>query len=139
MRRLAAYVLDVIPCLVLALLHFVPILGWIAFGLLAGLYWLLRDINGASFGKTIMGSVVLNADGSPSTQTRRIMRNVPLAIPALLEMIPLLGLVLGPVAACVILPLELLFLLFGGRRLGDVLAGTNVFRKNPGEIPVPVI
>ncbi len=131
-RRVFAYLLDIVPCLFLALLHFLPIIGWIAFGFLVGCYWLLRDMNGASPGKLIVGSVVLRADGGPSTTSQRIMRNAPLAIPVLLEMIPLLGLVLAPIASLIIISIEMLLLVLTGRRLGDRLAGTDVFRRASG-------
>jgi uncharacterized RDD family membrane protein YckC len=130
-RRVAAYLLDLAPVVVVALFHFVPILGWMFFGLVASAWWLLRDMNGASLGKSIVGSVVLSADGSPSTTNQRILRNLPLCLPALLEMIPLLGIVIAPIVGVVIFGVEAIMLLVSGRRLGDMLAGTDVFRRDP--------
>ena len=63
-RRVIAYLIDVVPMLLLALLHLLPIFGWILYGLLHVFYWLLRDINGASPGKLVMGTVVAAADGT---------------------------------------------------------------------------
>lgn len=73
--------------LLLSLVHFVPIFGWMFYGLLHALYWLLRDVNGASPGKAILGSFVANAVGGPSTNSQRILRNLPLAIPGFLGLI----------------------------------------------------
>ncbi len=128
-RRVLAYLIDIVPMLVLAIVHFIPILGWMFYGLLHALYWLLRDINGASPGKSVMGSYVGTESGSVSTNQQRILRNVPLAIPGLLGMIPLLGLPIEFFAALAIFGLEAILLLTTGRRLGDRLAGTNVFRR----------
>jgi uncharacterized RDD family membrane protein YckC len=131
-RRIAAFLIDILPCLVLASLHFVPVLGWMIFGGLSTCYWLLRDINGSSLGKLALGSVVLRADGGMPTTGQRILRNVPLILPSVLELIPIFGVVLAGIAALVVLPVEILALVLTGRRMGDRLAGTNVFRKVVG-------
>ena len=137
-RRAIAYVLDLAPVLVLATLHFIPFLGWITFGALTSAWWLLRDINGASLGKSILGSMVLSESGHPCTTNQLILRNVTLAIPGILHMIPLLGILIGPIAALIIWPIEILVLLITGRRIGDRLAGTDVFRKSaPSPAPYP--
>ncbi len=128
-KRAVAYLIDVVPMLFLALIHLVPIFGWMIYGLLHVCYWLLRDINGASVGKLVMGSVVLSQDGAPSSTNQRILRNVPLAIPGLLGMIPLLGLFLELGFALFIFGGEAVLLLLTGRRFGDRLAGTLVFRR----------
>ena len=128
-RRAIAYLLDLAPVLVLAMLHFIPFLGWITFGALTSAWWLLRDINGASLGKSIVGSMVLTKSGHLCTTNQLILRNVTLAIPAILHMIPLFGILIGPIAALIIWPIEVLVLLITGRRIGDRLAGTDVFRK----------
>ncbi len=128
-RRILAYLIDLLPCLVLSVLHFLPILGWMMFGLITGCYWLLRDINGASLGKSFTGSIVLSADGSPSTTSQRIIRNAPIAFAVFLEMIPFAGILFWFIGLLIVVPVELLLVLVGGRRLGDVLAGTNVFHK----------
>jgi hypothetical protein len=135
-RRGAAYLLDLIPVLLLAILHLLPIVGWILFGALASAWWLLRDINSASLGKTIVGSVVRTESGLPATTGQLVIRNVPLAIPALLEVIPIIGVLIGFIAAIIIFPTEILVLSATGRRLGDRLAGTNVFRNVPNATSV---
>ena len=128
-RRVLAYLIDVIPMLLLAVIHFVPIIGWIFYGLLHALYWLLRDINGASPGKSILGSYVVSEKGAASTTSQRILRNVPLAIPGFVGMIPLIGIFFELGLAFIIFGGEAILLLTTGRRLGDRLAGTNVYRK----------
>lgn len=128
-RRVLAYLIDVIPMLLLALIHFVPVIGWMFYGLLHALYWLLRDINGASPGKSILGSYVVSENGAPSTTSQRILRNVSLAIPGLIGMIPFIGIIFEFVLALIIFGGEAILLLATGRRLGDRLAGTNVYRK----------
>ena len=135
-RRAVAYLLDLAPVIVLATLHFIPFLGWITFGALTSAWWLLRDINGASLGKSIVGSTVLTEGGHLCTTNQLILRNVTLAIPAILHMIPLFGILIGPIAALIIWPVEILLLLVTGRRIGDRLAGTDVFRK-PVPSPAP--
>ena len=129
-RRVVAYLIDVVPMIFLALIHFLPIVGWILYGFIHAFYWLLRDVNGASLGKSVLGSYVAAEDGVPATTSQRILRNVPLAIPGLLGMIPLIGIVFEFVVAILIFGGEALFLLATGRRLGDRLAGTQVFRKS---------
>ncbi len=129
-RRIVAYLIDVIPMIFLALLHFLPIIGWMLYGFIHACYWLLRDINGASLGKSVMGGYVGSETGMTSTTSQRIIRNIPLAIPGLLGMIPLIGLAFEIVVAFFIFGGEALLLLLTGRRLGDRLAGTQVFRRS---------
>ncbi len=128
-RRVGAYLIDIVPMLVLAVVHFLPIFGWMLYGLIHACYWLLRDINGASPGKLVIGSYVGNADGTPSTTSQRIVRNVPLALPGILGMIPLIGIFFEFAFALLIFGGEAILLLATGRRLGDRLANTLVFRK----------
>ena len=130
-KRALAYLIDVVPILFLALIHFLPIFGWMLYGLLHVLYWLLRDINGASLGKSVMGSFVANENGGPSTTQQRILRNVPLAIPGLFGMIPLIGIVFEFFIALFVFGGEALLVLATGRRLGDRLAGTTVLSNRP--------
>jgi len=128
-KRVVGYLIDLVPMLLLGLLHFLPIFGWMLYGLLHIGYWLLRDINGASFGKTLMGSYVADVNGGPSTTSQRITRNIPLAIPGLFGLIPLIGLAFEIPIGLLIFVGEAALLLATGRRFGDRLAGTNVLRK----------
>ncbi len=128
-KRVIGYLIDVVPMLFLSLLHFLPVVGWMLYGLLHVCYWLFRDINGASLGKLAMGGFVASADGTPAGTQQRILRNVPLALPGILGMIPLLGLFLELGVAVCIFGGEAVLLLATGRRFGDRLAGTMVFRR----------
>jgi uncharacterized RDD family membrane protein YckC len=98
------------------------------YGLIHACYWLFRDINGASPGKMVMGSFVASENGTPATQNQRIIRNIPLALPGIVGMIPLLGIFFEAGLAALIFCGEAILLLATGRRLGDRIAGTMVFR-----------
>lgn len=128
-RRVIAFVIDVVPVMVLALVHLLPIIGWIFYGLMHACYWLLRDYAGASLGKTALGAYVTSEDGSPATTRQRMLRNVTLAIPGIIGMIPLIGIFFEALSALLIFGGEALLLLLTGRRLGDRIAGTTVYRK----------
>ena len=128
-RRVLAFLIDIVPMLLIGLLHFVPIIGWMVHGLLHALYWLLRDVNGSSPGKAVLGTYVASRDGGASTRGQRILRNVTLAAPGFLGMIPLIGVVLEFFLALALFGLEGLLLLTTGKRLGDRIAGTTVLRR----------
>lgn len=127
--RVAAYFIDVIPAIVLGLFGFIPVVGVIIAGLLLTPYWLLRDVTGASLGKHVLGLRVSQRNGLPAGIGARVLRNIPLAIGPSLLIIPLLGYLLGPPVACVMVLVETILLLAQGERLGDKLAGTTVVRK----------
>jgi uncharacterized RDD family membrane protein YckC len=128
-RRIVAYLIDVIPMLLLALIHLLPIFGWMFYGLLHACYWLFRDINGASLGKVVMGSFVASENGTPASTQQRVLRNVTLALPGIVGIIPLFGIFLEAGLALVIFGGEAILLLTTGCRLGDRIAGTMVFRR----------
>ncbi len=128
-RRVIAFLIDIVPLFFLALLHLLPIVGWMLYGLIHAVYWLLRDIGGASPGKSVLGSFVATQNGSPASTSQRILRNLPLAIPGFVGMIPLIGVFFEFGLAAVIFGVEGILLLATGRRFGDRLAGTLVFRK----------
>ncbi|MBV8866516.1 MAG: RDD family protein [Acidobacteriaceae bacterium] len=128
-RRVLAFLIDLVPLFFLGLLHFLPIIGWMLYGLIHACYWLLRDIGGASPGKSVLGSFVASQNGTPASTSQRVLRNLPLAIPGLLGMIPLIGIVFEFGVAAVIFGLEGILLLATGRRFGDRLAGTTVYRR----------
>jgi uncharacterized RDD family membrane protein YckC len=106
----------------------IPILGPIIAGFLLLPYWLFRDITGRSIGKMLLGLKVVNKDGSPASIGARILRNLPIAIGPGLLIIPLLGYVLAPIVALLLICTEIVMLLTQGNRLGDRLAGTTVTR-----------
>ncbi len=128
-RRVVAYLIDLVPMLLLAVVHLLPIFGWMLYGFLHACYWLLRDVGGASPGKMVIGSMVGSENGRTASTSQRILRNLPLAIPGVLGMIPLIGIFFEFTIAVLIFGGEALLLLATGRRLGDRLAGTNVFRN----------
>ena len=128
-RRVVAYLIDVVPMLLLALVHLLPIFGWMFYGLLHACYWLLRDINGASLGKLVMGSFVASENGTPASTQQRVLRNATLAVPGIFGIIPLFGIFLEAGLALLIFGGEAILLLVTGRRLGDRIAGTMVFRR----------
>jgi uncharacterized RDD family membrane protein YckC len=127
-RRVLAFLIDIIPALLLVVINFIPFLDWLA-GLAAAAYWLLRDINGSSPGKMVLGSVVVSASGGPSTTQQRILRNVTLAVPGLISAIPFIGIYLAAPISFIAFIGEVVMLLVTGRRVGDMLANTTVVRK----------
>ncbi len=127
--RVVAYLIDILPVCLIAVLWFVPLVGPMIFGLLAGSYWLLRDIGGASLGKITMGLRVVARDGQESTPGMRIVRNLTLAMPLVGTLIPLAGYLVGPCFVIVLDIAEVIALLATGERIGDRLAGTVVVKK----------
>jgi uncharacterized RDD family membrane protein YckC len=126
--RVGAMLIDLLIALIPAVLDMIPGIGQALYGLILAVYWLMRDINGASFGKALLKMRVVDQSGAPSTTRQRILRNVPLALPAIGMAIPFLGLVLGPLAEGSALIIESVVLLLAGRRIGDMIAGTKVVR-----------
>jgi uncharacterized RDD family membrane protein YckC len=127
--RVAGYLLDCLPTLLLIFFAWIPIAGLILAGLFLVPYWLLRDVTGASLGKLLIGLKVVGKDGRQTSTGARILRNVPLILGPLCMLIPILGYIFaGPVAAIVVL-VEGIMLLSQGERLGDRLAKTAVVRK----------
>lgn len=127
-RRVVAFLIDIIPAILLAVLNFMPLIGHFISAAMISAYWLLRDINEASPGKMVIGSRVVSADGSPASTGQRIGRNVTLALPGLISAIPLGFLIALPLSFLFFF-LEVVMLLLTGNRLGDKLAGTTVVRK----------
>lgn len=126
--RAAGYLIDLIPACILALFGLIPLLGSIIAGLLLLPYWLLRDITGRSLGKLLLGLAVVDKNGSQARFGQRILRNLPLALGPGLLIIPLLGYVLAPIVASLLVFTEIVMLVTQGHRLGDRLAGTTVVK-----------
>jgi uncharacterized RDD family membrane protein YckC len=103
-------------------------------GILGAAYILLKDgldiefMNKQSLGKKFMKLKPIRLDGKAMDMNTSISRNWPLAIGSIVSIIPLLGLILGPLVALVFGLIELVLVLSDseGRRLGDKLAGTKV-------------
>ena len=127
--RVAGYLIDVLPAIVLGLFGLIPVMGPIMAGLLLTPYWLLRDITGSSLGKLILRTMVVRKDGQPASTGARIIRNLPLALGPAFLIIPFLGYFLGPATAGVTVLVEAIMLLSQGERVGDRIAGTTVVKK----------
>lgn len=128
-RRTVGFLIDVIPSLILGLINLLPVIGWMVHGFLSACYWLLRDITGASLGKMVTGSIVVSEDGGPASTGQKILRNLPLALPGFVGMIPIVGIFFEMILAVVILGVEVILFCATGRRLGDRLARTTVVRR----------
>lgn len=127
--RIGACVIDCLPLFAISLLFgWIPILGIMLMGGVAAAYWLFRDYWGASIGKRVLNLAVVSKDGSPAQARQRILRNVPLAIPSALLVIPLLGWILaGPVGLGISI-FEIVMLATKGERYGDTMANTMVVK-----------
>ena len=148
-RRMAGYLIDVLPTLILVPVIWIPVIGQVFCGVLLLLYWLLRDTRGASLGKWAMQMEVRDASGRPSIGGQRIFRNVTFAvypfilillgigsilailIPPLLVIVNLFGMAVVFGLNFVIVLAELGMLIFTGRRIGDRIAGTIVVKLPP--------
>ena len=128
--RCCGYLIDMVPAMLVGiLLGLVPVAGPMLTGIVLIAYWLLRDINGASPAKMLLGLRVVSKGGGESSAQERILRNVTLIVGPVFLLIPLAGVVVGPLITCGTLVLELFFLITRKERLGDMLAGTAVVRK----------
>ena len=96
-----------------------------------GVYFLMRDITGASVGKRLLGLRVVDLKGGDAGYEGRMLRNAPIAVG------PILQPFLGQLSAIVLLA-DIGFLLFRGERLGDRLARTAVItgRTKPSRTAV---
>lgn len=128
--RVAGYLIDVIPAVILGLVSLIPVVGLIFAGLLLGPYWLLRDVGGRSLGKLLLGMKIVQLNGQPASAGARVLRNLPLIAAPLCMLIPLLGYVLTVPVALVVILVEGIMLLSQGSRLGDKMAGTLVVKSN---------
>lgn len=125
--RALGYLIDGLPTILLMPLILIPFLGQIMIGVLLCIYWLLRDIKGASLGKVALGCRVVSfCVENENDQRGRIIRNIPIAVMPLVFAVPVLGFVLAIVVGPVIVTSEIITLLITGRRLGDMLAGTTI-------------
>ncbi len=133
--RFLGILIDAIPILIITsifwvspFLFWIPVFGLMMVGLLGGAYWLLRDIKGASLGKMAMGTRVFSKSGGEASTQSLIMRNLPIAAPYALLLIPFVGyFIYGPVAFIVGI-VELVMYFTQGERLGDKIANTIVLK-----------
>lgn len=131
-KRAIAFIIDAVIAIVVG---FIPIVG----GLVATVYWLLRDglniefMDGRSIGKKLMKLRPVTEDGSPVDITVSIKRNWMFALVGLAQLLgfTIIGLILAiPLAlvALVICIVEIVLVVTDpqGRRFGDKMAGTVV-------------
>lgn len=127
--RGAAYLIDVLPAFLMALIALVPLVGHIVAGLLIGFYWLYRDAGNFSIGKIALGLQVVQMNGEAATKSALKRRNLPIALGAFVGAIPLAGMILGPITSFIAFIVTLLLLLTEGYTLGDKWAGTTVVKR----------
>ena len=127
--RIAAFSIDIAILIVIGMFDIVPLLGQYLFALLSAAFVLFRDMNGASFGKSMLGCRVVSKNGTPATTKQKMLRNVIFVLPDLAALIPFLGIFLGPIGFVTLACLELFVLLVTGERIGDKMAGTMVVKR----------
>jgi uncharacterized RDD family membrane protein YckC len=127
--RVAGYLIDLIPAVILGLVALIPFVGIIIAGLFLTPYWLLRDVGGASLGKVLLGMRIVTLDGQPASTGARVLRNLTLIPAPACMIIPLIGYLLVTPVAFIVILVEAIMLLSQGSRLGDKLAGTVVVKK----------
>jgi len=90
-------------------------------------YFLARDaiFGGQSIGKRVMGLKVVAADGGPINFARSAVRNI-IYVSFLVLAIPVLGLVLNTFISGPLGLIEILSVIFTGKRIGDHIGGTYV-------------
>lgn len=126
--RFLGLLIDAIPSFFVAIFFWIPLLGPMIYGLLAGAYMLLRDIKGASLGKMAMGTKVFSKNGGEATTQSLIMRNLPMAAPYALLLIPFFGIFIFSPVAFVVGIVEVVMYFTQGERLGDKIANTTVLK-----------
>ncbi len=127
-QRAIAFVLDLLPLLVITPITVVPEVGERVYLLLATIWWMMRDVQGASLGKRILGMRVEDYNGSPVSPRQAALRNITFAGPILLALIPSIGLLLAPAVGALLCFGEVASFVFTGERVGDRLARTAVRR-----------
>jgi uncharacterized RDD family membrane protein YckC len=115
-----------------------------AAGVLAALYYVLMcDAfpGGRSAGKWLTSLKVTRVDGEPADFQSSLLRNLTVAVPFLLYLVPVVGPVLAATIGLALLLIEayLGFYDDDGQRAGDTLAETVVVehRRDVDEVPVP--
>ncbi len=124
--RFVAALIDVV---IVGLISIIPFGG-----IVGAAYMLVRDgldlefMNRRSLGKKLLGLRPIRLDGQPMDLASSIKRNATFALGPLLSAIPILGLLLGPFTAMLVLMVEVALLVLDDdrRRLGDRLGNTVV-------------
>lgn len=127
--RAGGYLIDAIPLFVAGLMvGWIPIAGAIIYALFAIPYWLLKDITGRSLGKKLTGTRVVSQRRCEASTGAKILRNLPLAVPAFFLLVPLAGPPVAMVLGGITMLVETVALMTRRRRTGDMVAGTLVVR-----------
>ena len=125
-KRIGAWAID---WLIVSMIGIVAVFVGTLAGLAAVAYWLFRDINGASPGKSVVGLVVVSRSGAESTQMQRIMRNLTFAIPVLPLVVPFVGAAVAVPLSGIVFIVEGIMVLTSGERIGDKIGGTLVAER----------
>src|SRR5882757_5158039 len=88
MPRMFALIIDWIIATPLALIGLLPLIGQMISMCLLILYWVWRDVGGASIGKRILGLRVVDYNGFVPSTGRRAKRNLLFAIPPFAILLP---------------------------------------------------
>jgi len=123
-KRVVAAIID---GLIGGLISLVPVVG----AVVGFAYMLLKDglLDGASPGKKALGLRVVAVDsGAGATYGDSLKRNLIFAIPNLITIVPVLGVMIAPVLALLVYLVELYIAGMDprGRRYGDHIARTQV-------------
>lgn len=132
--RILAFMIDV---LIAWLPFFIPVIG----GVFGSLYLLFKDAlmyqitrkdewKNRSIGKKVMNLEIESLDEKVIDLTISAKRNLPLTIGNFIAIVPVIGWVIGPIAALILAVVELIIFLTNeeNRRLGDMWANTRVIK-----------
>ena len=128
MRWLAMFIDHLLILLVIPI-ALIPLIGGLIAGGLIIAFWVMRDVKGASPGKQLLGLQVVSKDGQPATREALIKRNLPFAVPHILQIIPYAGIFLSALLMFPINLIEAILVVATGERIGDRIAGTMVVKK----------
>jgi uncharacterized RDD family membrane protein YckC len=126
--RIGGFAIDFVILVIL-----VPVIGAVPYlyPVIATGYILLRDTNGASLGKLMLGCQVLSKNGAPATTKQLILRNLIFVLGDIVAWVPIpwLGAAVDALGFGGLAMLEGICLLVMGERIGDMIAGTMVVKR----------
>lgn len=118
-KRIVAFIIDWVLSVPFQFIGVIPFIGQFLSLMFLIPYWLLRDVGGASIGKRLMGLRVVNYQGETAAFGTRVRRNLILAFPFLVIILPVLGAVAAALAFFAVALIELTLLFVRGERLSD--------------------
>ncbi|MCB1044961.1 MAG: RDD family protein [Acidobacteria bacterium] len=158
-KRIIAVIIDCIIAAILyipfVVLSFIPVVGIIfrLIGFVAYLGYMgfrdalpIKDLQGASIGKRLMGLKAIQVDGQPCTYEQSFKRNLPFIAPAALSLlfswIPVINFIASIVfgfVGLIIVCVELYKVMtdVNGQRIGDILANTRVIGVEAPQLATP--